>query len=297
MVMVGEFRQVGGRAQADGTARRVQRRSERRRAGLDAHGVGAEGAQRLPQRRDLGTAQGERFECRTARRHRIGGVHFTPFDQGRQRTAEQSRAVVAHADAPGQPAGRRVARGFDDAAAVDAEPRQRRHRGVDVVAARDPVHQCRRVLDRRAQRRVVEIEPAPAARRRRLRIDGDDLEIGARERRAWRSTAAGCACPSADAGRRARARCRASPRTRRRRVERVARRRRDDRARWPWRFRCARGLRRSRRWPRRPRPRRRAARCARARRARAACPVPPHSAAARCLRRSAIARGSRSGCR
>jgi len=51
-------------------------------------------------------------------------------------------------------------------------------RGDDVVGARDPMDQPRRLLHLGTERGRVECEPACAARRDCLRIDGDDFEIG-----------------------------------------------------------------------------------------------------------------------
>ena len=53
--------------------------------------------------------------------------------------------------------------------------------GVEIAAARDPVHEPRALGDRRLQAGIVEVEPARAAGVGRVGVDGDDLEVGARE--------------------------------------------------------------------------------------------------------------------
>jgi hypothetical protein len=94
------------------------------------------------------------------RSHGCASAHL---DQERHGTA-RGRGVAAERDPPAQEAVGGLPLGGDRLAGIVARFAQRGDRPVEVVAARDPVHEARPDGDRVAQRRRVEIEPAGARR-------------------------------------------------------------------------------------------------------------------------------------
>ena len=108
----------------------------------------------------------------------------SPFDQRGQRAVEQALPVLAHRDLPFQQAGGRCPRGLQHLAAVDPQRLPGRAGCGHVI---HPHHHMRqlRSLGRHpvAQLRVVHVEPSTTRGRRGRRVDGDDLEVGLRERR------------------------------------------------------------------------------------------------------------------
>ena len=115
-------------------------------------------------------------------------MHRTPLDQGWQRAVEQPCTVVPCADAPAEPASRRIARCVQDPAAIDAQTSQRGNRHVDARHAGDELDRLwavrRHIL---LQHLRIHVKPAGCAHVCCIicfGINSNHLKIGTWERRA-----------------------------------------------------------------------------------------------------------------